>query len=149
MSSVPAKLLQTLQQHHQHRLLACLQLLVKLGVPRENIWVTDLAGVVYEGRVELMDPDKAVFAHEYLLKVATLGQRIDAVIDERLELARLHLGRGNLERVLAECAAIQDKVSDVVDSLIAQAQAETFRRILALDIPDDAKRLIRELQDEA
>ncbi|MEN9453193.1 MAG: hypothetical protein RLZZ369_2252, partial [Pseudomonadota bacterium] len=30
--------------------LACLGLLVKLGVPRENIWVTDLAGVVYEGQ---------------------------------------------------------------------------------------------------
>ncbi|TAK93533.1 MAG: NADP-dependent malic enzyme [Aquabacterium sp.] len=44
--------------------LACLQLLVKLGVPRENIWVTDLAGVVYEGRVELMDPDKAAFAQK-------------------------------------------------------------------------------------
>jgi malate dehydrogenase (oxaloacetate-decarboxylating)(NADP+) len=29
--------------------LACLNLLVKLGLPRENIWVTDLAGVVYEG----------------------------------------------------------------------------------------------------
>ncbi|WP_457418574.1 NADP-dependent malic enzyme [Roseateles sp. P5_E7] len=42
--------------------LACLGLLVKLGLPRENIWVTDLAGVVYEGRTELMDPDKAVFA---------------------------------------------------------------------------------------
>ena len=42
--------------------LACLGLLMKLGVPRENIWVTDLAGLVYEGRVELMDPDKAVFA---------------------------------------------------------------------------------------
>ncbi len=42
--------------------LACLQLLVKLGLPRENIWVTDLAGVVYEGRTELMDPDKAQFA---------------------------------------------------------------------------------------
>jgi malate dehydrogenase (oxaloacetate-decarboxylating)(NADP+) len=42
--------------------LACLGLLVKLGIPRENIWVTDLAGVVYEGRVELMDADKAVFA---------------------------------------------------------------------------------------
>ena len=37
-------------------------LMVKLGLPRENIWVTDLAGVVYEGRTELMDPDKAVFA---------------------------------------------------------------------------------------
>ena len=44
--------------------LACLNLLVKLGVPRENIWVTDLAGVVYEGRTELMDPVKAVFAQK-------------------------------------------------------------------------------------
>ena len=42
--------------------LACLNLLVKLGITRENIWVTDLAGVVYEGRTELMDPVKAVFA---------------------------------------------------------------------------------------
>src|SRR5690606_11697411 len=42
--------------------LACLGLLVKLGLPRENIWVTDLAGVVFEGRTELMDEDKAVFA---------------------------------------------------------------------------------------
>jgi malate dehydrogenase (oxaloacetate-decarboxylating)(NADP+) len=39
-------------------------LLVKLGVKRENIWVTDLAGVVYEGRVELMDADKTVFAQK-------------------------------------------------------------------------------------
>lgn len=44
--------------------LACLGLLVKLGIPRENIWVTDLAGVVYEGRAELMDPDKAQFAQK-------------------------------------------------------------------------------------
>jgi malate dehydrogenase (oxaloacetate-decarboxylating)(NADP+) len=42
--------------------LACLGLLVKLGVPRENIWVTDLAGVVWQGRTELMDPDKQEFA---------------------------------------------------------------------------------------
>ena len=44
--------------------LACIQLLVKLGLPRENIWVTDLAGVVYEGRTELMDEDKAFFAQK-------------------------------------------------------------------------------------
>ena len=42
--------------------LACLNLLVKLGLPKKNIFVTDLAGVVYQGRVELMDPDKAEFA---------------------------------------------------------------------------------------
>jgi len=42
--------------------LACLGLLVQLGLPRKNIWVTDLAGVVYDGRQELMDEDKAQFA---------------------------------------------------------------------------------------
>ena len=41
--------------------LACLGMLVKLGMPRHNIWVTDLAGVVYEGRTELMDEDKIQF----------------------------------------------------------------------------------------
>ncbi len=44
--------------------LACLGLLVKLGVRRENIWVTDLAGLVYEGRTELMDEDKIVYAQK-------------------------------------------------------------------------------------
>jgi malate dehydrogenase (oxaloacetate-decarboxylating)(NADP+) len=44
--------------------LACLGLLLKLGMPRENIWVTDLAGVVYKGRKELMDEDKIQFAQE-------------------------------------------------------------------------------------
>ncbi|KRH99328.1 NADP-dependent malic enzyme [Curvibacter sp. PAE-UM] len=44
--------------------LACLGLLVKLGMPRKNIWVTDLAGVVYEGRTELMDEDKRGYAQK-------------------------------------------------------------------------------------
>jgi malate dehydrogenase (oxaloacetate-decarboxylating)(NADP+) len=44
--------------------LACLDLLVDLGFPLENIFVTDLAGVVYKGRAELMDPDKERFAQD-------------------------------------------------------------------------------------
>ena len=52
--------------------LACLNLLVKLGLPRRNIWVTDLAGVVWKGRTELMDPDKAEFAQDTGLR--TLGE---------------------------------------------------------------------------
>ena len=44
--------------------LACLDLIVDLGFPIENIFVTDLAGVVYKGRKELMDPDKERFAQE-------------------------------------------------------------------------------------
>jgi len=44
--------------------LACLGLLLKLGVPKRNIFVTDLAGVVYQGRTELMDEDKIQFAQD-------------------------------------------------------------------------------------
>jgi malate dehydrogenase (oxaloacetate-decarboxylating)(NADP+) len=42
--------------------LACLNLLLKVGLKRENVFVTDLAGVVYEGRTELMDEDKIQYA---------------------------------------------------------------------------------------
>ena len=41
--------------------LACLDLLLDLGMLKENIWVTDIEGVVYEGRKALMDPEKARF----------------------------------------------------------------------------------------
>jgi len=44
--------------------LACLSLLMKMGMPRQNIWVTDLAGLVYDGRTELMDDDKRAFAQK-------------------------------------------------------------------------------------
>ena len=44
--------------------LACLDLLVGLGIKRENIFVTDLAGVVYEGRTELMDDNKIRYAQK-------------------------------------------------------------------------------------
>ncbi|MFC5496640.1 NADP-dependent malic enzyme [Caenimonas terrae] len=55
--------------------LACLSLLVKLGLPRENIYATDLAGVVYEGRKELMDEDKIQFAQK--TSARTLGEIIE------------------------------------------------------------------------
>lgn len=44
--------------------LACLDMIVDLGMPLENIVVTDLVGVVYKGRTELMDANKARFAQE-------------------------------------------------------------------------------------
>ncbi|NMG45877.1 NADP-dependent malic enzyme [Aromatoleum toluvorans] len=55
--------------------LACLGLLEKLGIPVENIWVTDLEGVVYEGRTVLMDPIKARYAK------ATSARKLAEVIE--------------------------------------------------------------------
>jgi malate dehydrogenase (oxaloacetate-decarboxylating)(NADP+) len=44
--------------------IACLNLLVSLGAKRENIWVCDIEGVVYEGRPTLMDRWKGVYAQK-------------------------------------------------------------------------------------
>src|SRR6185503_17390041 len=54
--------------------LACLELLVNMGMRRENITVTDIKGVVYRGRREEMDPDKERFAIE------TRARTLDDVI---------------------------------------------------------------------
>ncbi|HSB49352.1 MAG TPA: phosphate acyltransferase, partial [Burkholderiales bacterium] len=55
--------------------LACLNLLVDMGLPRANIVVTDIKGVVYRGRKEEMDPEKERFAVE--TKARTLGEVIE------------------------------------------------------------------------
>jgi malate dehydrogenase (oxaloacetate-decarboxylating)(NADP+) len=44
--------------------IACLNLLVNMGAKRENIFVTDIAGVVYKGRQEEMDPWKEAYAQD-------------------------------------------------------------------------------------
>ena len=42
--------------------IACLNMLLKLGVRRENVWLCDLAGLVYKGRVDQMTDQKAEYA---------------------------------------------------------------------------------------
>ena len=56
--------------------LACLNLLLKLGIERKNVFVTDLAGVVYVGRTELMDEDKIAFAQ------ATEARTLSEIIED-------------------------------------------------------------------
>jgi len=55
--------------------LACLDLLVMLGAPVANIWVSDIQGVVYEGRADAMDPIKAIYAKP------TDARRLDEIIE--------------------------------------------------------------------
>jgi malate dehydrogenase (oxaloacetate-decarboxylating)(NADP+) len=54
--------------------LGCIDLLLDLGLDPAHVWLTDLAGVIYVGREELMDPEKARFAQ------ATLARTLDEVI---------------------------------------------------------------------
>ncbi len=55
--------------------LACLDLLVSMGMTRSNIWVNDIDGVVYQGRTTNMDPRKALYAQP--TNARTLGDIID------------------------------------------------------------------------
>ena len=62
--------------------IACLNMLLKLGVKRENIWLCDVHGLVYEGREVDMNPQKAAFAQKSDLRT----------LDEVIEGADLFLG---------------------------------------------------------
>ncbi|WP_299691518.1 NADP-dependent malic enzyme [uncultured Tateyamaria sp.] len=55
--------------------IACLNMLLKMGVKRENVWLCDIHGLVYEGREVDMNPAKAAFAQ------ATDKRTLDDVID--------------------------------------------------------------------
>ncbi|CUJ09873.1 NADP-dependent malic enzyme [Cognatishimia activa] len=62
--------------------IACLNMLLKLGVKRENVWLCDIHGLVYEGREEDMNPQKAAFAQKSDLRT----------LDDVIEGADLFLG---------------------------------------------------------
>jgi len=62
--------------------IACLDMLLKLGVKRENVWLCDLHGLVYDGRSEDMTPQKAAYAHKTDLRS----------LDQVIEGADLFLG---------------------------------------------------------
>ena len=56
--------------------IACLNMLLKMGVRRENVWLCDIHGLVHDGREVDMNPHKAAFAQ------ATDKRTLDQVIDD-------------------------------------------------------------------
>src|SRR6056297_800282 len=55
--------------------IACLNMLLKLGVQRENVWLCDIYGLVHEGREADMTAQKAAYAQK------TDKRTLDEVID--------------------------------------------------------------------
>ncbi|CAG7855799.1 partial malate dehydrogenase (oxaloacetate-decarboxylating)(NADP+), partial [biofilm metagenome] len=98
--------------------LACLDLIVDLGFPLENIFVTDLAGVVYKGRMELMDPDKERFAQD------TGARTLADVIPE----ADIFLG------LSAGGVLTQDMVKRMADRPLIMALANPTPEIMPEDV---------------
>jgi len=79
--------------------LACLNLLVGLGMKRENIWVNDIEGLVYVGRNVLMDRWKEVYAQK--TDKRTLGEVIDGA-DIFLGLSAPGVLKGEMVKRMAD-----------------------------------------------
>ncbi len=99
--------------------IACLNLMVDMGLDRENITLVDRIGVVYAGRTEEMDPYKAAFAQD------TAGRTLDDVIDG----ADVFLG------LSAPGILTSDMVSRMVERPIILALANPNPEI----VPEDAR----------
>ena len=79
--------------------IACLNMLLKLGVKRENVWLCDVHGVVYEGRAEDMNPEKAAYAQKTALR--TLDEVIDGA-DLFLGLSGPNVLTGDMVRKMVD-----------------------------------------------
>ncbi len=101
--------------------LACLDLLVIQGVKLENIWVSDIVGVVYQGRKEEMDPRKARYAQE------TTARTLDDIIDD----ADIFLG------LSAPNVLKPEQVKRMADKPIIMALANPVPEIL----PEEVRRV--------
>ncbi|MBK7051026.1 MAG: NADP-dependent malic enzyme [Rhodoferax sp.] len=108
--------------------LACLGLLVKLGIPRENIFVTDLAGVVYAGRTELMDDDKLVFAQN--TSARSLGDVIEGA-DVFLGLSAGGVLKPDMVRKMAEKPLIFALANPTPEILPEEVKAVRLDAVIA------------------
>jgi len=79
--------------------LACLDLLVSLGLKQENVWAWDIKGVVYEGRKEEMDPNKARYARK------TAARTLEDIITDADIFLGLSAGGVLKEAMVARMAA--------------------------------------------
>ena len=108
--------------------LACLGLLLKLGVRRENVWVTDLAGLVWQGRTELMDEDKAQFAQPTPLR--TLAEVIGGA-DVFLGLSAAGVLKQDMVRAMAPRPVIFALANPTPEILPEQVKAVRDDAIIA------------------
>ena len=122
--------------------LACLGLLVKLGIPRENIWVTDLAGVVYAGRTELMDEDKIQFAQK--TEARTLAEVIQGA-DVYLGLSAGGVLKQDMVRTMAArplIFALANPTPEIMPDLVKAVRDDAIMATGRTDFPNQVNNVL-------
>ena len=108
--------------------IACLNLLVAMGVKRENVWVTDIVGLVYEGREEQMDQWKGAYAQA--TDARTLGEVIEGA-DVFLGLSAPGVLKPEMVARMAESPLILALANPIPEILPEEARAAREDVIIA------------------
>src|SRR3954469_1946516 len=122
--------------------LACLDLLGKLGLPKEHITVTDIKGVVYKGRKEEMDPDKAQYAIE--TEARTLGEVI-AGADVFLGLSAGRVLKPEMVAKMADrplILALANPEPEILPALARQAKPDVVMATGRSDYPNQVNNVL-------
>ena len=122
--------------------LACVDLLVDLGLPIENIWLTDLAGVVYQGRAELMDPDKERFAQDTPMR--TLAEVI-AGADVFLGLSAAGVLKQEMVATMVEkpiIFALANPTPEILPELAKEVRPEAILATGRTDYPNQVNNVL-------
>ncbi|MBA5724478.1 phosphate acyltransferase, partial [Candidatus Liberibacter sp.] len=122
--------------------LACLNLLVKMGVRRENIWVHDLEGLVYKGRKKRMDKWKSAYSQDGGAKT----------LAETMEGADLFLGlsaAGALDPVLLKKMAknplvmsLANPIPEVMPEVVAKIRPDAMVCTGRSDFPNQVNNVL-------
>jgi len=99
--------------------IACLNLLVSMGAQRENVWVCDIDGLVYDGRNTLMDRWKAVYAQK--TDKRTLAEVIDGA-DIFLGLSAPNVLKPDMARQMADKPLIMALANPVPEIMPEEAR---------------------------
>ena len=122
--------------------LACLNQLVSLGMPRKNIVVTDVIGVVYKGRTEQMDPWKSVYAQD--TKARTLADVIPEA-DVFLGLSAPNVLKPEMVRSMAKrplVLALANPVPEIMPELAKGARNDVIMATGRSDYPNQVNNVL-------
>lgn len=122
--------------------LACLNLLVSLGAKKENIWVHDIEGLVYEGRTELMDEWKSVYVQKSDNRV--LADSIDGA-DVFLGLSAPGVLKPELLARMAEkplIMALANPTPEIMPELARQARPDAMICTGRSDFPNQVNNVL-------
>jgi malate dehydrogenase (oxaloacetate-decarboxylating)(NADP+) len=122
--------------------LACLDLLIDLGLPVENIWLTDIEGVVHEGRTELMDEYKARFAQR--TDARTLGEVIEGA-DLFLGLSAGGVLKPDMVKAMAEqplIFALANPTPEILPELAREIRSDAIIATGRSDYPNQVNNVL-------